>query len=113
MFQKIKNRVKQEYTTILTFLTFIFSLFFTKEINFLHYNTTSGPDFEKYFKYLEYNSFLLDKTGREQGVFYYYLNSWNFYRYNNEINETNFFYYLDKSIQEVNFFLFIFSLLGF
>ena len=113
MFQKIKNRVKQEYTTILTFLTFIFSLFFTKEINFLHYNTTSGPDFEKYFKYLEYNFFLIDKTGREQGVFYYYLNSWNFYRYNNEINDTNFFYYLDKSIQEVNFFLFIFSLLGF
>ena len=113
MFEEIKDRVKQEYRTILTFLAFIISLIFTKEINFLHYNTTSGPDFEKYFKYLEYNSFLLDKTGREQGIFYYYLNSWNFFRYNNEINDTNFFYYLDKSIQEVNFFLFVFSLLGF
>ncbi len=113
MFEEIKDRVKKEYRTILTFLAFIISLIFTKEINFLHYNTTSGPDFEKYFKYLEYNSFLLDKTGREQGVFYYYLNSWNFFRYNNEINDTNFFYYLDKSIQEVNFFLFVFSLLGF
>lgn len=113
MFEEIKDRVKQEYRTILTFLAFIISLILTKEINFLHYNTTSGPDFQKYFKYLEYNSFLLDKTGREQGVFYYYLNSWNFFRYNNEINDTNFFYYLDKSIQEVNFFLFVFSLLGF
>ena len=113
MFEEIKDRVKKEYRTILTFLAFIISLIFTKEINFLHYNTTSGPDFEKYFKYLEYNSFLLDKTGREQGIFYYYLNSWNFFRYNNEINDTNFFYYLDKSIQEVNFFLFVFSLLGF
>ena len=110
---EIVEIAKKQYKRILSLLGLVASLIFTKELNFLHYNSTSGPDFDKYFVYLEHNSFLLDQTGREQGMLYYYLNSWNFYRYKNQINSDNFFYYLDKSIQELNFSLFIFSLIGF
>ena len=113
----MKNQIleiaKRQYKEIISFFTLVASSIFTKELTFLHYNTTSGPDFDKYFVYLEQNSYLFEITGREQGIFYYYLNSLNFYRYNEVITADNFFYYLDKSIQELNFLLFVFSLIGF
>ena len=110
---QILEIAKRQYKEIISFFTLVVSTIFTKELTFLHYNTTSGPDFDKYFVYLEQNSYLFDITGREQGIFYYYLNSLNFYRYNEVITSDNFFYYLDKSIQELNFMLFVFSLIGF
>ena len=100
---QILEIAKRQYKEIISFFTLVVSTIFTKELTFLHYNTTSGPDFDKYFVYLEQNSYLFDITGREQGIFYYYLNSLNFYRYNEVITSDNFFYYLDKSIQELNF----------
>ena len=110
---QILEIAKRQYKEIISFFTLVVSTIFTKELTFLHYNTTSGPDFDKYFVYLEQNSYLFEITGREQGIFYYYLNSLNFYRYNEVITADNFFYYLDKSIQELNFMLFVFSLIGF
>ena len=97
----------------LSFFVLILSLLHVKQLNLLHYNSTSGPDFPKYFVYLEYNNFVLNLTSREQGVFYYYLHSWNFSRFKKFLDQENFFMYLDKSIQEVNFGLFIISLIGF
>ena len=45
---------------------YIFSLLFVKEMNFLFYNTTDSPDFNRYFRYLEYNVGIIDYTDSEQ-----------------------------------------------
>ena len=91
---------------------YIFSLLFVKEMNFLFYNTTDSPDFNRYFRYLEYNVGIIDYTDSEQGFAYYDIQSLYFYLKNYEITSNNFFVFLGKSIQEVNFILFLIGSAG-
>ena len=91
---------------------YIFSLLFVKEMNFLFYNTTDSPDFNRYFRYLEYNVGITDYTDSEQGFAYYDIQSLYFYLKNYEITSNNFFVFLGKSIQEVNFILFLIGSAG-
>lgn len=95
------------------FIFFIASLYLIKETSFLFYNSTDSPDFDVYSIYFEYMFNSLDKTGREQGLFYYYFQSWYFYFNYSDFSNFNFYTLLHKSIQEVNFTLYIFGLAGF
>ena len=70
---------------------YIFSLLFVKEMNFLFYNTTDSPDFNRYFRYLEYNVGIIDYTDSEQGFAYYDIQSIYFYLKNYDLNSINFF----------------------
>lgn len=104
MFEKTKN--------LIPLIVYLFSIFITKQLNFLFYNSTDSPDFIDYFKYFEYNVEIITNSTREQGLFYYYLQSWYFYFNNDFINSENFFVYLSKSIQEVNLLLYLVGNIG-
>jgi len=99
-------------TSILT-LFFGLSLFFTKQMNFLFYYSIDSPDFDDYYIYLEYLANNISSTGREQGLFYYYLQSWYFYIFNSGFEDPTFLTYLHRSIQQVNFLLYVLGLIGF
>jgi len=99
-------------TSILT-LFFGLSLFFTKQMNFLFYYSIDSPDFDDYYIYLEYLANNISSTGREQGLFYYYLQSWYFYLFNSGFEDPTFLTYLHRSIQQVNFLLYVLGLIGF
>lgn len=94
------------------FLFFSFSIYLVKEMNFLFYNSTDSPDFDTYSVYFEYLFKNLSSTGREQGLFYYYLHSWYFYFNYGSYENYEFFTLLHRSIQEVNFIFFLIGLLG-
>ena len=98
-----------------SFLTLFFglSLFFTKQMNFLFYYSIDSPDFDDYYIYLEYLANNISSTGREQGLFYYYLQSWYFYLFNSGFEDPTFLTYLHRSIQQVNFLLYVLGLIGF
>ena len=104
--------LKENKLYIFSVTIYIFSLLFVKEMNFLFYNTTDSPDFNRYFKYLEYNVGITDYTDSEQGFAYYDIQSLYFYLKNYEITSNNFFVFLGKSIQEVNFILFLIGSAG-
>ena len=101
------------YKKLSLFISFCFSLYFVKEANFLFYNSTDSPDFDKYSVYFEYLFNNISSTGREQGLFYYYIQSWFFYMNYSNFENLSFFTLLHKSIQEVNFILFLIGLAGF
>ena len=101
---KIKNAIPK--------FTFIFTLYYSKELNFLYYNSSDSPDFPTYFNYFKYFFLEIENTSREQGLFYYLLNSWKFYSFSDSLNSVNFFIYLHKSIQQTNFYLYLFGVLG-
>ena len=104
--------LKENKLYIFSVTIYIFSLLFVKEMNFLFYNTTDSPDFNRYFRYLEYNVGIIDYTDSEQGFAYYDIQSLYFYLKNYEITSNNFFVFLGKSIQEVNFILFLIGSAG-
>lgn len=91
---------------------FIFTLFISKEFNFLYYNSSDSPDFPTYFNYFRYFFQEIENTSREQGLFYYFLNSLNFYNFAELITEENFFIYVHRSIQQTNFYLYLFGAVG-
>ena len=99
--------------TNIWFLIFLVSLLYIKELNYLYFDSTQSADFGKYFSYFEYYFNVANETFREQGTFYYYLHSLNFYRYGGVLNESNFFFLLSKSVQEINFFIYAIGLLGY
>lgn len=108
--QKIyKFLVKQKIESILLLLL-VFSLLWLKEINFLFYNTSKSPDFDKYFVYIDY-FFTGEQINKEHGLMYYYLHSLNYSTFYGDIQ--NFEFLFDKSIQQVNFYIFIFGLIGY
>jgi len=104
--------LKENKLYIFSVTIYISSLLFVKEMNFLFYNTTDSPDFNRYFRYLEYNVGIIDYTDSEQGFAYYDIQSLYFYLKNYEITSNNFFVYIGKSIQEVNFILFLIGSAG-
>ena len=67
--------LKENKLYIFSVTIYIFSLLFVKEMNFLFYNTTDSPDFNRYFRYLEYNVGITDYTDSEQGFAYYDIQS--------------------------------------
>ena len=100
------------YRKTLFFLAFSVSVYIVKEANFLFYNSTDSPDFDTYSVYLEYLFNNRSSTGREQGLFYYYIQSWYFYLNYSSFDSLSFYTLLHKSIQELNFILFLIGLLG-
>ena len=90
----------------------IFSIYLIKELNFIFYNSVDSPDFDTYSVYFEYMFNNLNSSGREQGLLYYYLNSWSFYLQNNLSVDSNLLTLLHKSIQQINFYLFALGIFG-
>lgn len=92
-------------------ITILFSYFITKQIIFLFGNFQESPDFDRYFSYIEFFYNDEEFTNRDQGIFFYYLNSLVFYLVN------NFFEYLTFTdllitIHFINELLFIVGLIG-
>ncbi len=107
MIKKLTTLDKKE---IFTFVILILSLVWLKEINFLFYNTQESPDFSKYFIYVEH-FFNGEKTYKDHGLMYYYLQSINYSVFYGDFANEDLF--IHKSIQQVNFYIFIFGLLGY
>ena len=53
------------------------------------------------------------ETGREHGTFFYYVHSLSLSRFVENVNQSNFFYLLNRSIQEVNFYIYLVGLIGY
>ena len=104
--------MKLNKLTILLSSIFLFFIYLVKELNFLFYNSLDSPDFDTYSVYFEYLFNNINSTGREQGLFYYYLHTWYYYFFANGSVDSNLYTLLHKSIQEFNFILFIIGLLG-
>ena len=104
--------MKVNKTILILLPILLFFIYLVKELNFLFYNSLDSPDFDKYIVYFEYFFNNINNTGREQGLFYYYLNSWYHYFFANPSVDSNLYTLLHKSIQEFNFILFIIGLLG-
>ena len=104
----VSNSKKLVFPSILILLIYII-----KELNYLYYQTIESPDFQEYFVYFQYLFGNIESTGREQGLFYYYIQSWHYWiNYRNVPKDLN-FVYLHKNIQEVNFYLYIIGLVGY
>lgn len=104
--------MKLNKLTIILSSIFLFFIYLVKELNFLFYNSLDSPDFDTYSVYFEYLFNNINSTGREQGLFYYYLHTWYYYFFANGSVDSNLYTLLHKSIQEFNFILFIIGLLG-
>lgn len=104
--------VKFTKTRLIYLLFLLISIYIIKELNFVYYNSVDSPDFDTYSVYFEYLFYNLDSTGREQGLFYYFLNSWNYFIKNKTIEDLNLLTLLHASIQQVNFYLFLVGIIG-
>ena len=58
------------------YFLFLISLFVSRELIFLFYDSTDSPDFSKYTVYFDYFFGNIENTSREQGLLYYYLHAW-------------------------------------
>lgn len=101
----------QKHRDILSFILFVISLIFMKEMNYLFYDSTLSPDYSEYSVYLNHFANTDVVTQREHGLMYYYLQYINYYVQYNEFGQNQFL--LHKSIQQTNFYIFIVGLIGF
>ena len=104
--------MKSNTKTLISFITFIISLFTSYFLGEIFYNSIDGTDFYRYFRYIEYFSGTIETPSREQGLFYFWFIS-------NFIEFSQSYYLPDKweyvystSIQFGNFVLYLIGLLG-
>ena len=64
--------MKSNTKTLISFATFIFSLFTSYFLGEIFYNSIDGTDFYRYFRYIEYFSGNVETPSREQGLFYFW-----------------------------------------
>ena len=104
-FKKLLNYRNEK----LHYLSFILSLIWLKEINYLFYDINESPDFKKYFVYFEH-FFSNNPTNHEHGLSYYYLHALHLKTFFS--NKPNIELALHKSVLDMNFYLFVIGLLG-
>ena len=102
-----------KYKEHLILLIYLLTLYLSREICLLMFNSLDSPDFQKYFEYIRYFYSESEETELSQGSLYYTLQSWGLYFYSDLIGEDNFIGLLNKSIQNVNLVLFLISQIGF
>lgn len=102
-----------KYKENLIILIYLLTLYLSREICLLMFNSLESPDFEKYFEYIRYFYNASEETKLSQGSFYYALQSWALYFYTDLISEDNFIGLISKSVQNVNLVLFLISQIGF
>lgn len=95
------------------FVLSIISLFFTNELIYLFFNNTFSPDFATYSSYFNYFFGDFDTIKREQGLFYFFVQSlFAKYNYLNfELDYGDLF--LHKSTLQANILFYIYGLLGY
>ena len=95
----------------LAFLILLVSTFFTKELNFLMYDSTQSPDFSRYFIYFEHFANTDVPTFTEHGLLYYYIHYINYYFNYNHLAEN--YLLIHKSIKQMNFYIYVVGMLGY
>ena len=104
--------MKSNTKTLISFATFIFSLFTSYFLGEIFYNSIDGTDFYRYFRYIEYFNGTVETPSREQGLFYFWFIS-NFIEFSqNYYLPDKWEYVYSTAIQLGNFFLYILGLLG-
>ncbi len=106
-------KIIDKYKEHLGLITYLLTLYLSREICLLMYSSLESPDFQKYFEYIKYFFSESEDTNLSQGSLYYMLQSWSFYLYSGLVNEDNFIGLINKSIQNVNLVLFLISQIGF
>ena len=72
MIYKLINLIKN-YKIIMGAVLFYFSLFISSTFIYLKFDVVLSPDFEKYYRYFEQYSGLIQFTNLEQGHTYFFL----------------------------------------
>lgn len=93
------------------FWIFLVTLVGSFEINYLFYDVSESPDFNKYSGYFDYFFQIQETTEREQGLLYYYLQSLNLKLFYSQYLFSEII--LHKSILFVNFLIYIVGIIGF
>ena len=83
-------KIIDKYKEHLGLLTYLLTLYLSREICLLMYSSLESPDFQKYFEYIKYFFSESEDTNLSQGSLYYMLQSWSFYLYSGLVNEDNF-----------------------
>lgn len=95
------------------FILSIISLFITNELIYLFFNNTISPDFVTYSSYFNYFFRDFDTITREQGLFYFFVQSL-FAKYNYSNFELDYnILFLHKSTLQANILFYIYGLLGY
>lgn len=102
-----------KYKEHLILLIYLLTLYLSREMCLLMFNSLESPDFQKYFEYIRYFLSESEETKLSQGSLYYALQSWALYFYSDLISEDNFIGLINKSVQNVNLVLFLISQIGF
>ena len=104
----MKNNTK----TLISFTTFVISLFTSYFLGEIFYNSIDGTDFYRYFRYIEYFNGTVETPSREQGLFYFWFIS-NFIEFSqNYYLPDKWEYVYSTAIQFGNFLLYLVGLLG-
>ena len=90
------------------FWIFLVTLVGSFEINYLFYDVSESPDFNKYSGYFDYFFQIQETTEREQGLLYYYLQSLNLKLFYSQYLFSEII--LHKSILFVNFLIQLWSM---
>ena len=97
---------------LFSIITFLFSLVFTFSLGEVFYNSIDGTDFYRYFRYIEYFDGSIEKTSREQGLFYFWFVSIFIDSYDPFYLADKWEYIYSSAIQLANFILYLIGLLG-
>ena len=104
--------MKSNTKTLISFITFIISLFTSYFLGEIFYNSIDGTDFYRYFRYIEYFNGTVETPSREQGLFYFWFIS-NFIEFSqNYYLPDKWEYVYSTAIQFGNFILYLVGLLG-
>ena len=104
--------MKSNTKTLISFITFIISLFTSYFLGEIFYNSIDGTDFYRYFRYIEYFNGTVETPSREQGLFYFWFIS-NFIEFSqNYYLPDKWEYVYSTAIQLGNFLLYLVGLLG-
>ena len=104
--------MKSNTKTLISFITFIISLFTSYFLGEIFYNSIDGTDFYRYFRYIEYFNGTVETPSREQGLFYFWFIS-NFIEFSqNYYLPDKWEYVYSTAIQFGNFLLYLVGLLG-
>ena len=103
-----KIRIDEILLTIL----FLYTTFLSFVAGNLYYLSPKGPDFNYYKRYYDYFFGLVSTTNIEQGLLYYYLNSFLVSLRSEVVNKNNYIEFVSQAIQTTNLIFYLLGLLG-
>lgn len=105
----IKN---SKFKKIISFIFFSLTFIYSHSLTNLYYDSSKGPDIEKYRRYLDFLTGNVEYINLEQNPIYFYLVSKTLEFNSRKLIFSEYENLLSFSIQSTNYFIYLFSLIG-